>query len=251
MVHFKNALESHEHSRDVLDMLYQYDTFMDSVKVVADMGCGEGLDVNWWATLMTRDDPPEPHNYIVYAVDRNIDRIDPDIKTLNNVKAIAADFEQTYILPRLVDVIWSHDSFQYAINPLSTLHNWNQQMNINGMLVLNLPIAQTYAYDRIQTRSFSGCYYNHNICTLMYMLAVNGFDCRDCYVYMAANYGWIHMAVYKTMDPMDPANTTWFDLADKNLVNDSVKTSLNKWGYVRQEDLMFTWLDKDWRFAKN
>ena len=40
MAHFKNALESHEHSRDVLDMLYQYDTFMDSLKVIADMGCG-------------------------------------------------------------------------------------------------------------------------------------------------------------------------------------------------------------------
>ena len=84
----------------------------------------------------------------------------------------------------------------------------------------------------------------------MYMLAVNGFDCRDCYVYMSPNYGWVHIAVYKTMAPMDPA-TSWFDLADKNLVNDSVMASLNKYGHVRQEDLMFTWLDKDWRWAKN
>ena len=251
MAQFRNVLESHEHSRDVLDMLYQYDSFMDSLKVIADMGCGEGLDAKWWATLHTRDDPPEPHNYLVYAVDLNTDRVDADLKQMHNVRVIGADFEQPNILPRLVDLIWSHDSFQHAINPLATLHNWNQQMNVNGMLVLNVPLAQTYSYDRIQTRSFNGCYYNHNICTLMYMLAVNGFDCRDCYIYMAPNYGWVHLAVYKTMDPMDPAKTSWFDLADKNLVNDSVKNSLNKYGHVRQEELIFTWLDKDWRFARN
>ena len=85
----------------------------------------------------------------------------------------------------------------------------------------------------------------------MYMLAVNGFDCRDCYVYMAENYGWIHIAVYKSMEPLDPATTSWYDLADLNLVNDSVKNSLNKYGHVRQEELIFTWLDKDWRYARN
>jgi len=251
MAQFKNALESHEHSRDVLDMLYQYDTFMDSIKVVADMGCGEGLDAKWWATLHTRDNPTLPHNYYVYAVDRNTDRVDPDLKKLSNVRVIGANFEQPNVVPLRIDLLWSHDSFQYAIDPLRTLRAWNEQMNINGMLVLNVPLHTTYGYDRLNTRSFSGCYYTYNICNLMYMLAVNGFDCRDCYIYMAPNYGWIHMAVYKTMDPLDPANTSWFDLADKNLINDSVKNSLNKYGYVRQEDLIFTWLDKDWRFAKN
>ena len=250
MALFKNSLESHEHSRDVLDMLYQYDSFMDSIKVIADMGCGEGLDAKWWATLYTRDDPPEPHNYYVYAIDRDTSRFDPEIKKLHNLRVIEADFEQP-VMPRPIDLLWSHDSFQYALNPLNTLRVWNQQMNVNGMLVLNLPIAQTYSYDRIQTRSFSGCYYNHNICTLMYMLAVNGFDCRDCYIYMASNYGWIHMAVYKSYEPFDAATTTWFDLADKNLISDSAMASLNKYGHVRQEDLMFTWLDKDWRFARN
>jgi hypothetical protein len=250
MVPFKNPLESHEHSRDVLDMLYQYDSFMDSIKVVADMGCGAGLDVNWWATLYTRDDPPEPHNYIVYAVDRDTSRIESEVLENKNVIPIEGNFEQR-LIPRQVDLVWSHDSFQYAVNPLGTLRTWSETMNVNGMLVLNVPIAQTYAYDRLQTRSFSGCYYNHNICTLMYMLAVNGFDCRDCYIYMAANYAWIHMAVYKSMEPLDPAHTSWFDLADLNLVNDSVMNSLNKYGHVRQEELIFTWLDKDWRFAKN
>ena len=250
MAQFKNAQESHEHSRDVLDMLYQYDSFMDSIEVVADMGCGEGMDVNWWATLMTRDDPPEPHDYVVYAIDKNTKGIEPDVLKNKNVKVIEGDFEQR-LLSRNVDLMWSHDSFQYAINPLNTLRVWNSQMSMNGMLVLNLPLHTTYGYDRLNTRSYSGCYYTYNICNLMYMLAVNGFDCRDCYIYMAPNYGWIHMAVYKSYEPLDPATTSWFDLADKNLISDSAMQSLDKYGHVRQEELMFTWLDKDWRFARN
>ena len=247
---FKNPGESHEHSRDVLDMLYQYDSFMDSLKVVADMGCGAGLDAEWWATLYTRDDPPEPHDYLVFAVDQNISKIEPDVLKHSNIKPIEGDFSSVH-LPRKADFVWCHDSFQFTLNPLQTLSHWNNQMNTNGMLSLNVPIHTTYSYDRLQTRSFSGCYYTYNICNLMYMLAVNGFDCRDCYIYMAPNYGWIHFAVYKSSGAMDPAATTWFDLADRNLISDSAMQSLNKWGHVRQEDLMFTWLDKDWRFARN
>ena len=247
---FRNSYDSHDHSRGILDLIYGYDSFLDSLSVVADFGCGIGLDVEWWATLETRDDPPEPRDYLVYAVDKE-NKIEPHIAELKNVKFIQADFEDDNILPRKVDLLWSHDSFQYAVNPLNTLKVWNEQMSMNGMLVLNVPLAQTYSYDRIQTRSFNGCYYNHNLCTLLYMLAVNGFDCRDCYIYTAQNYGWVHIAVYKSMSPMDPASTTWYDLIDKNLVHDSIITSLNTYGHVRQEDLIFTWLDKDWRFARN
>jgi len=247
---FKNAQESHEHSRGVLDMLYQYDTFMDSIEVVADMGCGAGLDIDWFARLTTRDDPPEPHDYLCYAVDVNTDQIDHEVLTNTNVKVIQGDFSEIHI-PRKIDLLWSHDSFQFSTNPLQTLAHWNSLMNVNGMLVLSVPVHTTYSYDRLQTRSFSGCFYTYNICNLMYMLATNGFDCRDCYIYMAPNYGWIHFAVYKSMGAMDPKVTTWFELADRNLISDSAMTSLNKYGHVRQEDLMFTWLDKDWRFAKN
>ena len=51
MVPFKNAYESHEHSRKTLDLLYGYDSFLDSIESVADFGCGSGLDTHWWATL--------------------------------------------------------------------------------------------------------------------------------------------------------------------------------------------------------
>ena len=215
------------------------------------MGCGSGLDAQWWAELTTRDDPPDPHNYLVYAVDKDTSKLEVDmLKKNSNIRVMTSDYNEVH-LPIKADLIWSHDSFQFSTNPLHTLSHWNRYMNVNGMLCLSVPIHTTYSYDRLQTRSFSGCYFTYNICNLMYMLAVNGFDCRDCYIYAAPNYGWIHFCVYKSYEPFDHVGTSWFDLADKHLISDSAIESLNKWGHVRQEDLMFTWLDKDWRFAKN
>jgi hypothetical protein len=245
MGQFKNAHESHEHSLETLDILYGYDSFLDSLEIVTDMGCGRGLDTNWWATLETRDDPPEPRNLLCYAVDKNIQSIDQSILELENVRAIECDFEN-YKLPRKSDLIWCHDSFQHAINPLQTLAHWHSQMNVDGMLVIILKQNIAYEYNRLVHRGYNYQFYNYNLINLIYMLAVSGFDCRDAYVKKEENNPWLHVAVYKTDNaPMNPATTSWFDLADKNLLHDSILESLNKYSYVRQEDFVYPWLDKD------
>lgn len=250
MVPFKNAYESHQHSLKTLEVLYGYDSFLDSLEVVADFGCGHGLDTNWWATLETRDDPPEPRNYTVCAVDINLSKFSKETAELKNVHRFEYDFDDgTEILPRPVDLIWCHDSFQYVINPLTTLKCWNQQMNVNGMLLLVLPQATHYAYNRLQTNSHHWQYFNHNLVNLIYMLAVNGFDCNDAYFYKEQNDPWIHAAVYKSnIAPMNPKTTTWHHLAELNLVNDSIQDCLNRYGYVRQEEIVTAWLDKDFYF---
>jgi SAM-dependent methyltransferase len=252
MAQFKNAQESHSHSLKTLNLLYEYDSFLDSLESVADFGCGAGLDARWWSQLETRDDPPEPRNYLTYAVDRNLTHVDPALKTLDNVYIVDADIDGPDVpVPRLIDLIWCHNTFQYVTDPMRTLRTWNQQLTVNGMLVLIFPQAQHYAYNRLQTHSYSGCYYSHNLVNLIYMLAVNGFDCRDAYFLKEENDPWLSAAVYKTdIAPMDPKTTTWYDLADLNLVSDSVMDSLNKYGYVKQEELVTVWLDKDFHFPK-
>jgi SAM-dependent methyltransferase len=245
MERFRNAYDSHDHSMQILELLYGYDSFLDSLSVVADMGCGAGLDTEWWATLETRDDPVEPHNYLVYAVDENLSKINKDILALENVKPIQKNFEDDNLFPRKVDLMWSHDSFQYAVNPMQTLKRWNHAMSENGMLVMALPQSIHYLYNRMHNNTYSGCYYNHNITSLIYMLAVNGFDCKDAYFYKNMNDPWLYAAVYKSgVAPLDPRKTSWHDLAAADLINDSIKQSLNKNNYVRQEDILTTWLDK-------
>jgi SAM-dependent methyltransferase len=251
MAHFKSAQESHAHSRQTMDAIYEFDTFLDSLEVVADMGCGAGLDAQWWSVLETRDEPPEPRNYYTYAVDKNIKRIDASTADIKRFRSVEADFE-TVKLPRKVDLMWCHDSFQYSTNPLETLRHWNSLMTTDGMLILIVNQNIRYEYNRLVDRTESQCYFNHNVCNLIYMLSVNGFDCNDAYILKNINDPWIHIAVYKSsIEPMDPKTTTLFDLADLNLLHPSVVNSLNRWGHLRQEDIIYPWLDKDWHRPKN
>jgi len=208
------------------------------------MGCGTGEDITWWATLMSRDDPPEPYNYVCWAIDRDLAKL-KQIPDLPGLHKLQADFT-VRCLPGPADLMFAHDSLQYCHNPLDTLRLWNEQMNVNGMLIVSVPMHTGVEYNRFYSRSYSGCYYNFTPASLIYMLAVNGFDTRDAYLLKKFNDPWINMAVYKSnIAPMDPANTTWFDLADKGLLHPSVINSLNKFGHVRQEELLYPWLDKE------
>jgi hypothetical protein len=242
---FKNPHDSHAHSQNVLNLLYEYDSFLDSINVVADFGCGSGLDVKWWATLASREDPPEPRNFMVYGVDTNIAQVEADVAALPNVRIYQRDFEDDNIIPCKCDLLWSHDSFQYAVNPMQTLKYWNQQMNLNGMLVLSIPVSTFYQYNKIQVNSHNGAYHNYDIVNLMYMLGANGFDCKDAYFYKPQNEAWIYAAVYKASDPLDPKTTTWHTLAELDVISDRAKESLNVHNYVKQTDLVTLWLDKD------
>lgn len=245
---FPDKYYSHDHSLNILELISLYDSFMDSLTVIADMGCGAGLDIRWWATLESRDDPPVPYNYTCYAIDKDISQLDDMPK---NVIPIQGNFEDK-LMPRKIDLLWSHDAFQYAINPMATLKSWNEQMSDNGMLVLILPQTSNHQYNRYVSRVHSGCYYNHTVSHLLYMLAVNGFDCKDSYMYKAVNDPWIYLAVYKSSTPpMDPMTTTWYDLIEKDMLHPSLVASINKYGHLRQEDIILPFLDKQWYFVKD
>lgn len=245
---FKNWQESYNHTQFIRDLLYEYDSFLDSLEVIADFGCGDGSNVEWWAKLETRDDPPIPRNYLCYAVTPDIKKIRNEVSSLKNVKVVQANLEDPErFIPRQIDLVWCHDTFQYITNPLGTLRQWNEMMNVNGMLILSVPQAVHYKYNRLTNLSYNGWYYNHNVVNLMYMLGVNGFDCRDAYFYKKENDMWLYLATYKSeVAPMNPQTTTWHDLIDHKLVSESVEICINKYGYVKQEEILTTWLDKDY-----
>jgi SAM-dependent methyltransferase len=246
MALFKNPEDSHAHSLKVLMALREYDTFLESLTVIADMGTGAGLDAKWFATLTTRDDQPEPLNYLVYAVDQHIDRFEVDTKLYPNLKPLQGNFEER-VVPRQVDLIWAHDSFQYARDPYKTLAAWKNTMSVNGMLVLSIP--QTTYWDnqtnRLVIGQHNGQCFSYNVLNLMYMLAISGFDTRDAFFYRDEDSPWLYAAVYASNNGPLTQNTTWEELAERNLINDSVIDSVNKYGYARLEDVIVRWLDKD------
>lgn len=236
------------HSLSVLELIQQYDVFLESIRHIAIMGCGASEDVEWWATLMNNEDTPKPYNFACHAVDTDAGKL-AQLPNLKNIHKHNNKFDIEHLFPVPIDFIFAHDCLQYSTNPLHTLRMWNGYLNINGMLLLSVPQHTGIEYNRQYSRGYSGCYYHYNPITLIYMLAVNGFDCRDAYLLKKFQDPWINMAVYKTdISPMDPETTTWFDLIDKNLLHPSIVDSLNANGHLKQEEIVMPWLDRELYF---
>jgi hypothetical protein len=126
------------------------------------------------------------------------------------------------------------------------LRTWKDTLQENGMLILTVPQGTYVNNSSLIVEQHNHQYYNYNILNLIYMLAISGFDCRDAYFYRRRNTPWLYAAVYASGHKPLTQQATWYDLADRNLVNDSVINSVNRHGHAKLEDLVVTWLDKDY-----
>lgn len=242
---FKNSQESHEHSLDILNLLYEYDDFMESIGTVVDLGCGQGADLEWWATRTTRDDPPQPLNIRCFGIDQH--KTLSVAKKYSNIIYQQSNFEDKEWVPKKTkfDVLWCHDAFQYVINPIETLKFWNTISNQDSMLIITVPDTVTIHRQLISCIQPSGCYYHHSVVSLIHMLAVTGWDCASGFFRKRISSPWIDLAVYKSeIDPLNPATITWYELAEKNLLPKSAVESIERHGFIRQEELVLPWLDK-------
>jgi len=212
---------------------------------MCDMGCGAGLDLEWWATRTTRDDDPQPLNITCQGIDR--ERSLRVTNTYANVKFLQDDFESLAHPPRnRFDVIWCHDSFQYVLDPLRTLRYWRSLMNPNAMLVLILPQTTNVQGEVLAYDQPDYVYHNWTIVSLIHALAVSGFDCHGGYFLKNATDPWLHAVVYRSEQPeFDPRTTRWYHLAEAGLLPESAVQGLRRYGVVRQRDLVLPWLDKN------
>jgi SAM-dependent methyltransferase len=238
---FKTKLDQPRHSLDILNALYEYDDFMESIATVADLGCGNGLDLEWWATRTTRDESKIPLNIKCTGVD-----LTNQIKLSNKYKNMIfqqLDFENE--IPGKYDILWAHDSFQFAVDPLDTLKKWWDNATDGGMLVISVPQTTNFRQQAQVFTQANGVYYHHTIVSLIHMLAVTGWDCKGGFFRQDINDPWLNAVVYKSNQaPMDPRTTTWYDLVEANLLPDTADKSVMAHGYLRQQDLLLPWLDK-------
>jgi len=244
MIRFTSGEHSHQHSLETLNQLYEYDDFMLSVETMVDMGCGTGLDLEWWATRTTRDDTPKPLNIRCTGIDSA-----PELsvaKKYHNVTYKSLDIE-TFIPKdkKTYDVIWCHDVFQYMINPFQTLRNWRETMSPDGMLVLILPQTTNLEFKAQAFDQPDGVYYNWTMVSLIHVLAVSGFDCAGGFFLKNPDDPWLHAVVYNSNHPvMDPRSTRWYELSERGLLPESAVDCIQRHGYLRQRDLVLPWLDK-------
>ena len=242
---FRNAEESHAHSLKTLNMLYEYDDFMASIGTLVDLGCGQGLDLEWWATRTSRDDNPVPLNIDCIGVDTfshlTVAKKYPNI-TYQNI-----DFETT-IHPKKntkFDVLWCHDAFQYSLDPLGTLNRWWHIASESAMLALILPQTTNFRARQQAFTQGTGIYYHYTLVNLIHMLSVSGWDCHSGFFKKEANDPWLSVVVYKSQhEPMNPKFTSLYELADKKLLPESAEQCVNRFGELRQQELILPWLDK-------
>ena len=240
---FAHPGDSHIHSQQVLNRLYEYDDFMASIKTVLDLGCGIGDDLKWWATRTTRDENPKPLNIRCTGID-----LAPELsltKQHDNVFYQSVDFESTILpTPDGFDILWCHDSFQYSQAPVKTLSNWWHLASPGAMLYLAVPVTQRIYRGQLDYYLPSGSYYHYTMVSLIYMLATAGWDCRGGFFRQAPLDPWIHAVVYKSAHkPQDPKTATWHRLSELKLLPESADRSVFAHNYLRQQDLVVPWLD--------
>jgi SAM-dependent methyltransferase len=242
---FRTAEESHAHSLQTLNALYEHDDFMESITTVVDLGCGVGRDIEWWANRTIRDDSSRPLNIKCTGVDLltelAIARDHP------NVTYQKTDFEGPIYPPQhyKFDILWCHDAFQYAINPVATLSNWWNIASDGGMLAIIVPQTTNIYRHQLSFTQGSGCYYHYTMVNLIHMLAVSGWDCKNGFFLKNPRDPWLHAIVYKSdVGPQDPKTTDWHHLSEKGLLPDSADQSVYAHGELRQQDLILPWLDQ-------
>jgi SAM-dependent methyltransferase len=241
---FARPEQAHEHSLETLNMLQEYDEFMESIGTLVDIGCGSGLDLEWWATRLSREDEPRPLNIQCTGVDLLDQTLNPG--QYNNVNYQKVNFENeiTVTNNRPFDVLWCHNSFQYAINPIATLSHWRDIASDGAMLALILPETQKLHHKKLMFTQSTGCFYHYSIVNLIHMLAITGWDCRAGFFKKMPQDPWIHAVVYKSEHkPMDPRTTSWYQLREMGLLPESAEACVQAYGELQQQELILPWLD--------
>jgi ubiquinone/menaquinone biosynthesis C-methylase UbiE len=217
---------------------------MYSIKTIIDLGCGSGDDIEWWATRTTRDESRQPLNIQCTGVDL-VDKFSLT-KKYPGITYQQCDFEESVESHKNgFDILWCHDAFQFVLNPVQTLSRWWHLASRGGMLYICVPITQRVHQRQLDYYLTSGSYYHYSMVNLIYMLATAGWDCRSGFFKQAPNESWLHAVVYKSNhEPLSPKTTSWYQLAELNLLPDSAVSSINTHGYLRQQDLIVPWLDK-------
>jgi SAM-dependent methyltransferase len=235
--------QSHAQSLIALNTLNRYQDFMNNLAVVADMGCGFGLDAAWWANL-TKDDGT-PRNIKVNAIDINLD---PNAVAKHpNINYIAADFNVTGLESNSQDFVLSHMSLQYSISPIHTLLHWWSVMKPEAMLMITLPynynINEHKEILNVNAKYSNGCFFNWTLGNLIMMLAATGFDCRNSHFKFDKINGYIQAAVYKLETEPTPA-MNWYEMCDRHMLPVCIEESIMQNGTFDDVDIVCDWIDR-------
>lgn len=240
---FTSQQLAHEHSLNILNQLYEHNEFMESISNMVHIGCqNEALDLQWWANAVINDDTNTPLNIKCIGVNQ--------IQSLNvshkNISFQRQDIHEFNKNKKLFDVIWCYDILQFLPNPYQALANWWHIAQQDAMMVVAVPQTTNVEFNTLEYNVNLNHKHHFTMPLLIYMLAVNGWDCASGFFKKEITDPWIYAIVYKSdTSPMNPADTNLYNLIeDTNLLPKSIVQSITKYGMLRQKDLFLPWLDR-------
>lgn len=242
---FSSDKESHEHSLETINFIEKYESYLMGIRTIYDMGCGSGKDAHYWTTLKYFSNGYMiPYSFKVVGIDILPVKLKYDQPRLTFIEH---DFEE-YDSGLNADMIWSHDSFRFAQNPLKTLSSWWNILNPNGMLCIITPQTTNIHHGKPVNRTYSGNFYHYTITNLIYMLAVSGFDLRDNRFWRKPGDPWLHLIAYKgEWEPFqNPRNVTWYQLLER--LPERWSHEIKKSGYLKEEVLQTHWINGQFCF---
>jgi len=235
---------AHEHSqKNVLTDLYEYNEFMESISMMVDLGCqSEALDLQWWANAETNDDTHEPLGIKCIGVNQ-IDKLVVKHKGISFQRQDVQEFNKN---KKLFDVLWCYDVIQYLTHPYQALANWWHVAAQDAMMIIAVPQTTNVEFNMLEYNAQINHKYHFTMPMLIYMLAVNGWDCKSGFFKKHIGDPWMYAIVYRSnTEPMNPALTNLYNLAEEtDLLPESAVKSIHKYGMLRQRDLFLPWIDK-------
>ena len=230
-------------SIQVLELLGTHNEFMDSIREIAVLDDRTGHHTSWWSDYRSHEDQKQSQFTITNLCISESHPIEHQRKNVKNV--LVENLYDTKQEDESFDFLWAHNVFQKQINPIQSLRHWWNMMREDAMLCISVPL-RTYIDDlnRWRTDSYPGELYNWNMLTLIQMLAISGFDCFDGHFKFKRGDEFLWASVYKgTQTPMDPYTTTWYDLAEKELLPPSLSKCVSQFGHAKIEKVIVEWLD--------
>lgn len=240
---FTSQEQAFQHSKKhILDLFYEHDDFMESIGRVVDLGCDtEALNMLWFANATTRDVQQLPLN-IKCVGQSAIDKINIKHKGISLQKGSPESLDTT---KKKFDVLYCHDTLHFITNPYQALHNWWHIANKDAMLVIAVKQTTNVEFNMLEYNMQMNYKHHYTVPMLLYMLAVNGWDCNGGFFKKEIGDPWIYAVVYRSdVEPMDPETTNLYKLIQEtDLLPGVAAKSIEKYGMLRQKDLVLPWLD--------
>ena len=115
-------------------------------------------------------------------------------------------------------------------------------MQDNGMLYLRVPSTVNVVHNKFKNYTKAGYYSTFTLTQLIYLLALNGFDCNDAFFRKLPYTDMIEAITYKVSEPHDPA-MNWHHLAELGMFNDNINDIITTRNYLTDQGLVTKWID--------